>query len=62
MGDKVYTLQTLAEQESVSYGYLRLLITRLTKAGKPLQWKDYRFEKSGGQWLAVLKDSEVEIV
>ena len=62
-GFTLYTLQGLAKKEGVSYGYLRVMLARLRKAEKPLQWRNYQFITAGeGFIVATEKDTQVEVV
>lgn len=59
---QIFTLNALAEKEEIPHSTLRGLINRLLKAGKPLEWEDYRFEIAGKTWFAIPKEFDVQIV
>lgn len=62
MTEYIYLLESLASKEGTTYGYLRGKVHELNTKGKPMEWRDYKFVKAGAQWLAVHKDSDVEIL
>lgn len=61
---QIFSLKAVAEKEGVQHGYLRVLIHKLQKADKPLEWRGYKFVRpsQAKQWLAVPKGVEVEFV
>jgi len=49
----VYSLEGLAHLEGTDDNYLRTVIKRRRKSGKPLQWRTYQFVKVGREWAAI---------
>ena len=63
MASVIYTLKAVARIEGVDPDYPRLVIYRLKKSYKPLEWRGYRFIKVEGKaYIAVLNDPDFQLI
>ena len=57
----VYPIAALAKMEDVPTGSIRVVLSRLAKRGRPLEWRGYRFLQVGNNWMGFDKNAPIEL-